>query len=184
MAAEALGGIKDVKILNAEHSFLRRFADPSRRYTRHQATSSVMATLPRHAIETVAFGTVVLIVVYFVSFERDFSGIVPMLGMYAFAGYRLMPALQQIFQAVTAVRFYSAALENVLDDLESSADVHAHSTSPPARRLASPLRRDAGVEPMGLRRKLQLKGVRFSYPNTDRPAVDGVSLEIPVNSAV
>src|SRR5690606_10092127 len=120
-----------------------------------------------HAIETVAFGTVVLIVVYFVSFERDFSGIVPMLGMYAFAGYRLMPALQQIFQAVTAVGFYSAALENVLDDLDSSADVHAHSASPPARRLASPLRRDAGVEPMGLRRKLQLKGVRFSYPELD-----------------
>src|SRR5690606_2328377 len=184
VTAEALGGIKDVKVLNVEHSFLRRFAGPSRRYTRHQATSSVTATLPRHAIETVAFGMVVLIVVYFVALERDFSGIVPMLGMYAFAGYRLMPALQQIFQAVTAVRFYSAALENVLDDLESSADVHAHSASPPARRLASPLRRDAGVEPMGLRRKLQLKGVRFSYPNTDRPAVDGVSLEIPVNSAV
>src|SRR5690606_23585686 len=37
---------------------------------------------------------------------------------------------------------------------------------------------------MGLRQKLELKGIRYSYPNTDRPAVDGVSLEIPANAAV
>ena len=184
VAAEALGGIKDVKILNVEDSFLRRFVGPSRRYTRHQATSSVTATLPRHAIETVAFGTVVLIVVYFVALERDFSGIVPMLGMYAFAGYRLMPALQQMFHAVTAVRFYSSALESVLNDLESGKDVSARTGLEPVRKLALSVRRNADVEPMGLRQKLELKAIRFSYPNTDRPAVDGVSLEIPANAAI
>ena len=184
VAAEALGGIKDVKVLNVEDSFLRRFAGPSRRYTRHQATSSVTATLPRHAIETVAFGTVVLIVVYFVALERDFSGIVPMLGMYAFAGYRLMPALQQIFQAVTAVRFYGSALEGVLNDLEPDQEVAHGSDSESTQRPVLSVARPASVEPMGLRQKLELKGIRFSYPNTDRPAVDGVSLEIPANAAV
>ena len=184
VAAEALGGIKDVKVLNVEHSFLRRFAGPSRRYTRHQATSSVTATLPRHAIETVAFGTVVLIVVYFVALERDFSGIVPMLGMYAFAGYRLMPALQQIFHAVTAVRFFGSALEGVLNDLESDQEVAHPSDSESTQKAVLSVARPAIVEPMGLRQKLELKGIRFSYPNTDRPAVDGVSLEIPANAAV
>src|SRR5690606_4126919 len=101
VASEALSGIKDVKVLNVEESFLRRFTDPSRRFTRHQAMSQTISVLPRYAIETVAFGTVVLILVYFVAANRDFSGIVPMLGLYAFAGYRLLPALQQVFHAVT-----------------------------------------------------------------------------------
>src|SRR5690606_20856798 len=166
VAAEALGGIKDVKILNVEDSFLRRFAGPSRRYTRHQATSSVTATLPRHAIETVAFGTVVLIVIYFVALERDFSGIVPMLGIYAFAGYRLMPALQQIFQAVTAVRFYGSALEGVLNDLESAQEVAHHSGSELPQMAALSVARPATVGPMGLRQKLELKGIRLDRKST------------------
>src|SRR5690606_17233983 len=44
--------------------------------------------------------------------------------------------------------------------------------------------RPATVEPMRLRQKLELKWIRFSYPNTDRPAVDDVWLEIPANAAV
>ena len=119
VANEALGGIKDVKILNAEESFLERFTDPSRRFSRHEVTYAVIGALPRYAIETIAFGTVILIVVFLLAVERDFGSIVPMLGLYAFAGYRLMPSLQQVFAGITAARFYSAALEAVLSDLET-----------------------------------------------------------------
>lgn len=65
--------------------------------------------------EAAATGTTVIIVVYFVALERDFSDIAPMVRMFGFASYRLMPALQQIF--VTAVRFYSSAPENALSNL-------------------------------------------------------------------
>lgn len=171
VASEAFGGIKDVKVLRVEQRFLSRFKDPSRRLARHQATSQAIAALPRYAIEPIAFGTVVLILVYFVALERDFSRIVPMLGLYAFAGYRLMPAVQQIFRAVTAVRFHSTALENVLNDLEG--------TSEALERPCSGV-----VVPMGLSQRLELKRIRFSYPNRDTPAVDDISLVIPANSAV
>src|SRR5690606_270266 len=96
-----------------------------------------------------------------------------------------MPALQQIFQAVTAMRFYSSALDSVLNDLESAQDVPQPSGSESAHSVASsPVAQRTAVEPMGLRQKLELKGIRFSYPNTDRPAVADVSLEIPANAAV
>lgn len=172
VASEALGGIKDVKILNVEETFLHRFAVPSRRFSRHQASSQAVGALPRYAIETVAFGTVVLILVYFVAIDRDLSGIVPMLGLYAFAGYRLMPALQQIFHAVTAVRFFSSALETLLDDMDEE---------PRASRCES---LGDAVVPMGLLEKLEVKDIRFSYPNAERPAIHDVSLVIRANSTV
>src|SRR5690606_18370475 len=82
------------------------------------------------------------------------------------------------------VRFYSSALEGVLNDLESDQEVAHPSGSESTPKLALSSARPASVVPMGLRQKLELKGIRFSYPNTDRPAVDGVSLEIPANAAV
>src|SRR5690606_31964411 len=92
--------------------------------------------LPRYAIETVAFGTVVLIVVYLLATEGDFGSIVPTLGLYAFAGYRLMPALQQVFAGVVALRFYSSTLEAILSDLEADRTsrhetLHANAVSIP-----------------------------------------------------
>lgn len=173
VANEALSGIKDVKVLNVEQSFLERFVGPSRRFSRHQATSHTIGSLPRYAIETVAFGTIVLILVYLVALERDFGSIVPMLGLYAFAGYRMMPALQQVFQAVTAVRFHSSALETVLADLESTP-----SEKDSARRQS------VTTAPMGLSNKLELKHIRFSYPNSEKPAVTNVTFTIPANSAI
>lgn len=171
VASEALGGIKDVKVLNVEQEFLKRFTEPSRRFSRHHATGQTIASLPRYAIETVAFGTVILILVYFIAVDRDFGGIVPMLGLYAFAGYRLMPALQQVFHAVTAVRFHSSALRTLLNDLEAELETPA-------------IPHPADVVPMGLSAKLELKQIEFSYPNTPRRAVDDVSLEILANSTV
>src|SRR5690606_6943459 len=105
--------------LNVEDSFIQRFTEPSRRFIRHEVTYATIGALPRYAIETIAFGTVILIVVFLLAVERDFGSIVPMLGLYAFAGYRLMPSLQQVFAGITAARFYSSALEAVLNDLEA-----------------------------------------------------------------
>src|SRR5690606_33994558 len=60
VASEALGGIKDVKVLGVEDAFLRRFIEPSYKFARHQATSQAIAYVPRYAVETIAFGTVIL----------------------------------------------------------------------------------------------------------------------------
>lgn len=171
VASEALGGIKDVKILNVEREFLKRFIGPSRRFSRHQATSQIIGVLPRYSIEAVAFGAVVLILVYLIASGQDFSGIIPMLGLYAFAGFRLMPACQQVFQAITAIRFHSSALETILNEIDSMPiDVSAGTRRP--------------VTPMRLTQELELRNIQFWYPNSRRPAVDNVSLVIPANSAV
>lgn len=194
VANEAFGGIKDVKVLNVEDAFLQRFTGSSRRFSRHEVTYAVIGALPRYAIETIAFGTVILIVVFLLAVERDFGSIVPMLGLYAFAGYRLMPSLQQVFAGITAARFYSSALEAVLNDLEIDEGSELNSlarssASGPFERLTAAQARPSSeartnASPVGLKEKLELKEVVFSYPNTGKPAVDNVSMTIPANSTV
>lgn len=171
IASEALGGIKDVKVLNVEQPFLERFREPSYRFSRHQSTSQAIGAIPRYAIETVAFGTVIIIMVYLIALERDFGSIMPMLGLYAFAGYRLMPALQQVFQGVTAIRFYSSALETVLLDLEDDPENTTRQS-------------DASAQHIAVRQAFEFRDIYFSYPGADRAALDGVSLTIPVNVSV
>jgi len=66
----------------------------------------------------VAFGGIILIAVYLIAVQENIRQVIPMLGLYAFAGYRLMPALQQTFKGIASARFNIAALENIHEDLQ------------------------------------------------------------------
>ncbi|HSL83164.1 MAG TPA: ATP-binding cassette domain-containing protein, partial [Thermoanaerobaculia bacterium] len=167
--AETFGGIKEVKLLAREDEAMRRFSGPSFAFARATARNAVVAQIPRYALEAVAFGGIVLIVLYVIGTGREFGAILPILGLYAFAGYRLMPALQQIFQGLTNVRFNSAALDNLIADL-------GEPRRPPRPR--------AGDEaPLRLTRSLRFRRVSFRYPSAPEPLFEDLDLEIAAGTS-
>ena len=174
-ASEVFGGIKDVKLLGLERAFLNRFRASSALFSRRRSTADILARVPRYAVEPIAFGTVVLLVVYLIAARGDVAQIVPMLGLYAFAGYRLMPAVQQAFQAVTRLRVYAPALEHLLREL-GDADVQ--------RIEVQGLDTRPKGEPLVPRDRLEFRQVTFSYPGSERPAVRDMSFVVPAKSTV
>ncbi len=119
-AAEAFGGIKELKVMGREEHFLKRFRAPSALFSRHMASNQIVATLPRYIMEPVALGGALLIVLLALVGNRDVGHVLPIVSVYAFAGYRLMPALQQVFGGVTSVRFNQPALDTLYADLMDS----------------------------------------------------------------
>ena len=69
------------------------------------ASNAAIAQLPRYLFETIAFGGIVLIVLYYLQAGQGIAQILPTISLYAFAGYRLMPELQQLFSGVASIRF-------------------------------------------------------------------------------
>ncbi len=168
--AEAFGGIKEIKLLGREREVVRRFSTPSYAFARTTAKNAVIAQLPRFAFETIAFGGIVLMVLYLLGTGRAFQSIVPLLGLYAFAGYRLMPSLQQIFNGLTNIRFNSAALEHLLDDLPAPGE---EERPPPATGDRLPLERS-----------IRLRNVTFRYPTAKEPLFQNLDLELPARSSI
>lgn len=177
VASEALGGIKDVKLLGKEREFLARFERPSARFSEYQATSQIIGALPRYAVEPIGFGSVVLIVVYLISSRGDLSAIVPVLGFYAFAGYRLMPAVQQAFRGLTQIRFFAPALQNLLDEMGEISEL------PTVHVISGPINGRAPAR-LCLERGLELRNVSFRYPGSEVEAVRDLSLSIAAKSTV
>jgi ABC-type multidrug transport system fused ATPase/permease subunit len=173
IAGEAFGGIKDVKILGKEQDFIKQFSAPSLLYSNHMATKHIIGILPKYALETVAFGGILLIILYLLVLERDISQVLPLLGLYAVAIYRLMPALQQIFQSVTKIRFHLAALDVLYKD------VHYQPGEAPMRHID----RD-NIKPLPFRRKLELRDITFRYPGAKAPVFEDFNLTIDANSSV
>jgi ATP-binding cassette subfamily C protein len=174
--SEAFGGIKDVKLRGKEETFLDQYNAPSKHYARVQAHYRVIKRAPRYILEAVAFGGIILIAVYLIAVQDNIRQVIPMLGLYAFAGYRLMPALQQTFKGIASARFNIAALENIHEDLQKRADAAPHvSTNGTADTTESPLTLDD---------RLALEGVSFTYPGAKEPAIKDLSLEVPAHTTV
>src|SRR5699024_474031 len=122
LAQEAFGGIKDVKILGLEDTYRHRFRAPAFRYSRRQAAYRVLSDLPRHLLEAVAFGGMLaLILLLLLRGDSTLGSILPLIGLYAFAGARLLPAMQTVFGSLTSLRFSKPAL-NALHQALSEAE--------------------------------------------------------------
>ena len=175
-AGEALGGIKDLKVLGREPTFLQRFSLHAERHARNNVTSGLISQLPRYALEIVAFGGILLVVLYFIGQGQQAVQMIPLLALYAFAGYRLMPALQQLFGAFTTLRYSVPALDVLHRDLVREA----HEPFAFEERLSAASR--AVLLPFT--RSLELRNVSFRYAGAAEPALRNLNLVIEPNTSV
>ena len=168
MAGEALGGIKDVKLLGREAAYIDRFSGPSAEMAQAQIGVGVLAQAPRYAIQLVAFGGIIVLCLVLLDPEglqerEALGGILPLVGLLAFAGQRLMPELQKLYQSITQMTAGTAALDRVHADLIGGRSAPLDRTTP---------------APLGLRHALELEGVTYVYPGAERPALRDVGLTI------
>jgi len=170
VAQEATGGIKELKVMGLEEGYLKRFRDPALRMAQYQTLGLVIGRLPRFALEAVSFGGFILIAI--VMLVQRGSGITDMLPLFALigmAGTKLFPALQQMYQQISLVRFSLPALEKLHHNLTTLKMPVAPSENTPALHLTG---------------RLDLENVRYRYPNTDQTTLDDFSMTIKAGSTV
>ena len=119
VVSDVFNALKQVKLAGLESVYLNGFSKPAKVYAKNQSLSQAIGLLPRYFIEIVLFGGIILLVLTLLKTGEEFNHIVPLISFYAFAGYRLMPALQQIYSSLTDIRFSKAALDSLHKDLKN-----------------------------------------------------------------
>jgi ABC-type multidrug transport system fused ATPase/permease subunit len=167
-AAEALSGIKDLKVNRLEQTFVALYERPSRRYSIAQSTNSVIALVPRYLLEVLAVGAVMIILLYELRVKGEVSNVVPTVGLYAFAGFRLLPKMQLMFFSASSMRFTA----RILDDLRHDLLELAANEEP------------SGIESPPFQQSFGLEKVTFRYPEAVQPALSSVTVRINKRSSV
>ncbi len=109
--SESFGAIKQIKLSGLEGVALRRFDLPAKRFARTQVSSQLIGQLPRYALEIAAFGGILLLTVYLIGDSGGLQSVLPVIATYAFAAYRLLPAIQIAYSHATRLRFSGEAIE-------------------------------------------------------------------------
>lgn len=175
IANEALGGIKDIKLLGREASYAARYATPSHQMARAMLFVKVLSQVPQFVLQAVAFGGVIVLCIILMDPEdlasgAGLGGILPILGVFAFAGQRLMPELSKLYQSLAELQAGGAAVSAVHDDLIDKA---GSGSLPRVIPLA-----------LGLKEHLELKKVSYRYPNAELAGLTEVSVKIGAGERV
>jgi ATP-binding cassette, subfamily B, bacterial PglK len=174
-AQQMLGGIKPIKVHRAEEHFLSRFAGHSAVVAQMSARVPIIANSARYLIEPLAFGGLVLAVVVLAMRGRDFSDILPNVGVMAVAGYRLLPSLQLLYGQVTQLTSMRYSLDEVFEEFVAAE--HDEQSDNVEISLEKP-------RPIEWQDAITLDEVSFIYPGTDRPVLDRFSITIRKNTSI
>jgi len=165
---EAFGAFKELKISGLEKFFAKRFSEQAKIFANHQASAQIISQLPRYFLEAIAFGGILLVVLYYIKQSGTFTDVLPLIALYAFAGYRLMPALQLIYSNFTYLRSVGPSLDAMYDDLNSLDSFSSQ--------------HDQGILP--LNKAINLNHISYHYPNSSKTALKDISLNIPAYTTV
>ena len=80
---ESFGAAKEVKIGGLEQFYTERFSSPAETYAKSLATANITGQLPRFALELVVFGGMLMVILFLMNQNGDFSSAVPVMSLYA-----------------------------------------------------------------------------------------------------
>jgi ABC-type bacteriocin/lantibiotic exporter with double-glycine peptidase domain len=165
---EAFGAAKEIKVAGLEKFYIKNFSTSAQIFARTQASSQVISQLPRYILEAIGFGGILIIMLYSLSKTGSFNSSLPILSLYVFTGYRLLPTLQLIYVSLTKLAFVSPSLNKLYDDMQN----------------LSPIAFNNFEDVLTLNKEINLNNIQYSYPNSSKNVLKNISLNIPAKCTV
>ena len=170
---EGFGGIKDILLLGKQDYYVNRFNEKGRILASSQGVNNALAQVPRYIIELIAFGSMITLLLYLIASHNENLGLVlPVLSAYALAGFKLLPACQQIYASAAQIKGNLSAFSSIQSDLFDSLQVNSPKFDTMEGRRISPAK------------SIRLTDVNFSYPSSSKQALVDLNLEIQAGACV
>jgi len=168
--SEGFGAIKEVKLGGLEEAFSLNFNRPAKNFASYHASSQAILQLPRYLLEAILFGGMLLLMLYLLGEEAYSKNFLPLIALYAFAGYRVMPAVQLVYSSFSQLRYHQAAFENLHKDYMSI--------------FINEVNLEDFSEPISFNKTIQLQDVSYAYPLAEKTALKDINMTIKCKQTI
>lgn len=175
VVGEVFGAAKEVKLFGLEEPYLKRFQTPSLHMAKSSSSVQLIGEMPRYLLEGVAFGGIILLILLMlVQGGGTVNDVLPTLGIFAFAGLRIFPAVQMMYLSLTTLRTTAPTLEAL----------HREYMEVVEQDTAHLVNLKKSCPPLHLTDRLELEGIIYQYPAAERAALIGLSLDVRAKTTV
>ena len=156
---EALGAIREIKLMGLENIFLSRFMGANGLSARIEGNELVIQQLPRYLLETIGiFGLSILILCLLLRYQEPAS-IVPILALFSAASFRIISSAYRVISSLYALKFSQPVIHLLYTDLNNAPEVT-----------------DNHVNSLTFQLNICLQDVSFNYDNSDNKIISKANL--------
>lgn len=171
---QALGGIKEVKVLHREDYFISEYKENYKKLIKGAKTNEMIATIPKYIIETVSIvGILIAIIVKIFWGRREVTAFIPQLSVFAIAAFRLLPSTGKLNSYFNTIVYSLPSLDLIYHDLKEIESCTGRETE-----------KKKTDEKRKLKKEIKINDIVYSYPNTDTNVINHVSLVIPKGKTI
>lgn len=161
LLSESFIGIKDIKLNALENKYTEIYKQTNFSGLNSSAYLALAGDLPRFAVETISFAAILIFAIVLLLAKGNDGSVVAILSIYALAGYKLLPTMQQIYKSIAQM----SANGGVTAELAAQLNKYV---LPPAKNLAEPLKHIGQVK---------LHEIFYKYPSSKEPVLNGINVE-------
>lgn len=167
---QGLGGVKDVLLLAREQDFLDQYRLHNDACAHASRNHDTLHQVPRLALELLAVLGLAIFVLVKLRSGVAVESLVPTIGLFAAAAFRIMPSANRVISAAHHVQYALPVLSTLYEEL-STADARAMGDGAPAA-------------PLALQHAIRIADVTFTYPGAASPALSQIELTIARGTTV
>ena len=166
---QGIGGFKDATLLGREENFIKQYVNHSSASARVGVIYGVLMALPRHMFELLAV-TVLSVFIFVLLFVlgKDADVIIPSLGVFVMAAFKIMPSANKIIGSVQSLRYGLPVINRIYDDMLLPIQESSHNEDIQKK----------------LTNNIHIKDVDFQYSESSDSAIHAVNININDGSVV
>lgn len=186
---QALGAVKDIKILHREKYFVDAFTKRGARKYHAVRNNEILGQAPKYLIETVCIGAILMVICIKISSGQDMTTMIPQLAAFAMASFKLLPSVSKVDNYLNLIIFLKPSVDLIYRDIKDTEDMNgylladADSTDAAMDNAGADNQNTSNAE-NGVVTKVSIEKVSYRYPGTDKDVLKEVSFEIPIGSSV
>lgn len=177
-----LGGLKETKVIGCEQYFEQQLQEQTRKFAQSASLAVSFSNLPRYMIEAVLITFLIVFTLLFLTLNQQSSqNLSAVLGIFALASIRLLPATGNLLSAINGIRYNSHALDKLymdLQELTQQATVPTNQTRQTEQQSDSQFKLTSKPPTIAFSDQIVLDRLNYAYPNSSNLALKEISLKI------
>ena len=164
----AFSSPKELKIGGLEKIYVDRYSEYAKNYAKNQSSIIILSQLPKFFLEAIAFSSILLLIIYLIIQNNNLNDVIPIISLYVFAGYRLLPSMQQIYISFNQLNYVGPALNSLYNDLKSLKTIDIENNK----------------EDVIFKKNIKLKDIYYNYPDRSKTTLKKINMNISAQTIV
>jgi ATP-binding cassette, subfamily B, bacterial PglK len=174
-----LGGLKETKIIGCESYFEGQMESQIIKHSTSSSLALSFGNLPRYIIEAFLISFLIGFTFLFLATNQgNAQGLSATLGVFALVSIRLLPAVGNLLTSINGIRYSAYSIDKIHLDLKELEIANSYNKS----NLVSSVQNIRPTLPFNT--SIILEEVTYSYPNSQRKSLEGISLTIKKGESI